>query len=237
MSASVIGFIFARGGSKGLPRKNIRMLAGKPLIAWAIECGLKSRHVKKVVVSTDDQEIAEVARQWGAEVPFMRPAELAGDNSPEWLAWRHAINAVRALPDYPPLDVFAAIPATAPLRAVEDLDACIEALLNSDADLALTVTPAASNPYFSQVVLDEKGLARLAITPDPPLARRQDAPKVFDLVPAAYVTRPSYVLSAPWLLAGRVITVSVPRERAVDIDTEFDFRLAEFMMGYRDSRS
>lgn len=233
MSPSVIGFIFARGGSKGVPRKNVRMLAGKPLIAWAIECGLTSRLVSRVVVSTDDQEIAEVARQWGAEVPFLRPAELAGDHAPEWLAWRHAIEAVRSLPEFPPLEVFAAIPCTSPLRAVDDLDACIEALLTSGADIAITVKDAARSPYFNQVLLDSAGMARLVIPPARAVNRRQDAPPVYDMTTVAYAARPDFVMQADSMFAGRAVAVQVPEERALDIDTEQDFAFAEFLMDRR----
>ncbi len=233
MSPSVIGFIFARGGSKGVPRKNIRPLAGKPLIAWAIECGLASRFVKRVVVSTDDREIAEAARRWGAEVPFLRPAELASDNAPEWLAWRHAIESVRGLPEFPPLEVFAAIPCTAPLRAVEDLDACIEALLASGADIAITVKDAARSPYFNQVLLDSSGMARLVIPPDKAIARRQDAPPVYDMTTVAYAARPDFIMSAGSMFEGRVAAARVPEERALDIDTELDFAIAEFLMNRR----
>ena len=92
----IVGFVFARGGSKGIPRKNLCLLGGKPLIVHAIEAALASRHISRVVISTEDEEIARVAREHGAEVPFMRPAELASDTAPEWLAWQHAIRAVTA---------------------------------------------------------------------------------------------------------------------------------------------
>lgn len=233
MKDSVIAFVFARGGSKGVPRKNIKPLAGKPLIAWAIECALASRWVRGVVVSTDDEEIAEVARRWGAETPFLRPAELAADDSPEWLAWRHAIQAVRDLPGFAPLDVFAAVPCTAPLRAVQDLDACIEAFLASEADLAFTVRPARCNPYFAMVRRDEQGYVSPLMPRDPRLCRRQDAPPAYDIVPLAYVTRPDYVMRAENMFAGRILGVPVPEERSLDIDTELDFQFAEFMMARR----
>src|SRR5687767_5970077 len=94
MKPHIVGFIFARGGSKGIPRKNIRLLGGKPLIAYSIEAARASRFIERVIVSTDDPEIAKVAQQYGAEIPFIRPAELAQDNSPEWLAWQHAVRSL-----------------------------------------------------------------------------------------------------------------------------------------------
>ncbi len=234
MAASgVIGLIFARGGSKGVPRKNLRPLAGKPLLAWAIECGLNCGLVDRVVVSTEDAEIAEVARRWGAETPFMRPAELAADDAPEWLAWRHAITSLRALPGYEPFTAMASIPATSPLREPQDLVNCVQALLTSDADAVVTMRPAARNPYFSQVVRQEDGLVRLVIPPQDAVVRRQDAPAIFDLTTVAYAARPDFVLSAPNLMSGRVRAVEVPEERAIDIDSELDFYLAECLMRRR----
>ena len=123
---SIVGFIFARGGSKGLPGKNIRPFCGKPLIAWSIDHARAVSRIDRVIVSTDSHEIAEVALAAGAEVPFIRPAELAQDNSSEWLAWRHALNFVRqtdgALPE-----VMVSIPTTAPLRVPDDIKRCVDA--------------------------------------------------------------------------------------------------------------
>ena len=112
---SVIAFIFARGGSKGLVGKNIRQLQGKPLIAWSIEQALAVKRINRVIISTDSLDIAAVARKYGAEVPFIRPAELARDNSPEWLAWRHALTYMLETDGKLP-EVMLSLPATAPLR-------------------------------------------------------------------------------------------------------------------------
>lgn len=230
MKPYIVGFIFARGGSKGLPRKNIRPLAGKPLIAYAIETALASELIDRVIVSTDDKEIADVAQQYGAEVPFMRPQELARDDSPEWLAWQHAIRILEAIEDEPKMNVFVCVPPTSPLRAVEDVDACIQTLLESDADLVITVKPAERNPYFNMVVLDEAGYARLVIPPDQTTHRRQAALSVYDMTTVAYVARPEFVLSASSMFEGKIKAVIMPAERAVDIDTELDFKFAEFLL-------
>ena len=230
MKPYVVGFIFARGGSKGVPRKNTRPLAGKPLIAYAIETALASDLIDRVIVSTDDARIAGVAQQYGAEVPFMRPAELAQDNSPEWLAWQHAIRTLEATEDVPKMDAFVCIPATSPLRAVEDVDACIRALLESDADLVITVKPAERNPYYNMVMLDEAGYARLVIPPEQTIHQRQAAPAVYDMTTVAYAARPEFVLNADSIFEGKVKVVIVPPERALDIDTELDFKFAEFLL-------
>jgi N-acylneuraminate cytidylyltransferase len=234
MKPYVVGFIFARGGSKGVPRKNIRLLGGKPLIAHAIEIARSSKWIDRVIVSTDSFEIAQVAQTWGAEVPFMRPAELAHDDSPEWLAWQHAIHTMQSEPNARLMDVFVSIPTTSPLRITQDVDVCIEKLLSGDADIVITVRPADRNPYFNMVTLDEVGNARLAATlPSGQLARRQDAPVMYDITTVAYAARPNFVQSARSYFEGRVQAVTIPSERAIDIDTEHDFKIAEAILASR----
>lgn len=229
MKPYTVGFIFARGGSKGVPRKNIRLLAGKPLMVYAIECALASKLIDRVVVSTDDTEIAHIAQQYGAEVPFMRPDELAQDDSPEWLAWQHGIRSLEML-EGKKIDVFVTIPATSPLRSVEDLDACIRTLMESDADMVITVKSAERSPYFNMVVLDEAGYAQLVIPPVEPIYRRQAVPSVYDMTTVAYAARPAFVLNASSMFEGKIKAVVVPAERALDIDTKLDFEWAEFLL-------
>lgn len=228
--------IFARGGSKGVPHKNVRLLAGKPLIAHAIETARKSALIDRVFVSTDDPEIADVATCYGADVPFLRPAALAQDDSPEWLAWQHAIRTLdgNATPAWA---AFVCVPTTAPLRNVEDVDVCITALLTSDADVVIAVRRAERSPYFNMVTIDDRGYARLVIEPASEIARRQDAPAVYDITTVAYAARPAFVLSAGSMFEGRVKAVVVPAERALDIDTELDFRMAECLLRNADPRA
>lgn len=213
-----------------MPRKNVRLLAGKPLIAHAIEVALASKWIDRVIVSTDDAEIAAVARRHGAEVPFMRPQELARDDSPEWLAWQHAIRTLEAAGCEFKMDVFVCIPSTSPLRAVEDVDACIRTLWESDADLVITVKPAERNPYFNMVMLDKKGYAQLVIPSKQTIYQRQAAPPVYDMTTVAYAARPKFILNANSMFEGKVKAVVVPVERALDIDTELDFKFAEFLL-------
>lgn len=125
MTNKTIAFIFARGGSKGIPGKNIALLGGLPLIAHSIRQARACPAIAQVVVSTDDEAIAEVARQQGALVPFLRPAELASDKASEWLAWQHAVSHCLRDPSIGPFSVFISLPATAPLRQVQDIDACL----------------------------------------------------------------------------------------------------------------
>jgi len=226
--ARTIAFIFARCGSKGVPRKNVRLVDGLPLIAYSIKTARQSPLVQRVIVSTDDEEIARVAREHGAEVPFMRPAELATDDSPEWLSWQHAVRAVGASS----FDVFLSVPVTSPLRAVEDLERTIGAL-DGSTDVVLTVSEARRNPYFNMVQLDAAGYARIVIESAGGPTRRQAAPKVFDITTVAYVLRPDFILAHSSLFAGRVKTVTIPEERALDIDTPLDIEIAELLLRRR----
>ena len=223
-----IGLICARGGSKGVPRKNLRPLAGKPLIGWAIEIARKCPSIDRVVISTEDEEIAEVARNYGAEVPFLRPNELAQDDSPELHVWQHVLRTLAALDGRMP-DVLVNIPTVSPLRTVEDVEACVSGLLDYNADLCLTVKPADRNPYFTMVKIDD-GWASPLITPPVPIFRRQDAPEVFDIAPVAYAARADFVLRTHHLLDGKVRATIVPPERSVDIDTELDLAFVEFLL-------
>jgi CMP-N-acetylneuraminic acid synthetase len=222
-------FIFARKGSKGLPGKNIKLFHGKPLIAWAIEQAQKAKKINRVIVSTDSQEISEIALSYGAEVPFLRPKNLSEDSSPERKAWQHALNFLLEEEGKLP-DIMISVPATSPLREPSDLDACIEEYLNSEVDTLLTVMEAARNPYFTMLSKDENtGLFDLAFKSEKQIIRRQDAPKIFDIASIAWVTDPNFVLSNDNLYDGRVGAIEVPAERAIDIDTMLDFKIAELL--------
>jgi len=226
-----IAFIFARGGSKGVPGKNIKSLGGKPLIAYSIEIALACPGIESVIVSTDDAEIAKVACQYGAEVPFRRPAELATDTASEWQAWQHAIEWVRQ--NRGEFDLFVSLPATAPFRSVSDVQNCIAVLRDdAQADIAIAVKEAERSPFFNMVYLDDDGFARLLIPPADAITRRQDAPLVYDITTVAYVTRPEFVLNSTGLFEGRVKAIAVPAERSLDIDTPYDFMLAEAIVNF-----
>jgi N-acylneuraminate cytidylyltransferase len=223
-------FIFARGGSKGVPGKNIRPLAGKPLIVFAIETALSAPSLGDVIVSTDDEAIADVARRWGARVPFMRPPELASDTASEWHAWRHALEWAEA--NEGPLDAMISLPTTAPFRTVADVEACAEMLERTPAaDAVITVAASERNPYFNMVTLDPEKAAGLVIPPTREAARRQDAPPVYDITTVAYAVRPGHIRQHSGLFDGSVYAVEIPRERALDIDTPYDFKIAELLAG------
>ncbi|EXE58339.1 cytidylyltransferase family protein [Acinetobacter sp. 1542444] len=217
-------FIFARGGSKGLPGKNIKPLAGKPLLQYSIDTALASDLIEQVFVSTDDQAIAQVAIEGGATL-IERPAELATDQSPEWLSWRHAVEW--ATEHYGSFDGFVSLPATSPLRSQEDVEAAILKRQAETADICIAVTPASRSPYFNMVKYNEAGFVELVNQPEGEVSRRQDAPKVFDITTVVYATTPEFVLNNYGLFSGKVASIEVPKARAVDIDDIYDFRLAE----------
>jgi len=224
-----VACIFARGGSKGVPGKNIRLLGDKPLIAWSIEQAFAVPRIERVIVSTDSYEIAKVAREFGAEVPFIRPAILAEDNSPEWLAWQHVLRFLQRSEGSLP-NVIVSVPATAPLRLPLDIENCLDEFEKGGADSVITVTDAHRSPYFNMVKANVAGTVELVIKPASNIARRQDVPVVFDMATVAYVCNPKFVLTHSAIFEGRVRAVHVPIERAIDIDSLLDFRIAEMLL-------
>jgi N-acylneuraminate cytidylyltransferase len=227
-----VAFIFARGGSKGLPGKNIRLLGGKPLIAWSIEHAFAVKRIERVIISTDSEEIAAVAREYGAEVPFIRPAELAGDDSPEWLAWRHALNYLRDSTGVFP-EVMVSVPTTAPLRLPIDIENCLNEYEKGDVEMVITVTDAHRSPFFNMVKTNADGTVGLVNPPQSTIARRQDAPVVYDMATVCYVVNPEFVMTHNSTFEGRVKAIHIPTERAVDIDTLLDFQIAECLLNIK----
>ncbi len=225
---NILGLICARGGSKGIPRKNLRMLGGKPLIGWSIEAGRSCPVIDHLVISTNDEGIAAVARDFGAEVPFLRPGELATDSSPEWLVWQHAIIEMAKLGFK--ADYLVNLPPTSPFRSPDDIMLSLERLHQEEADIIISVTESGRNPYFNMIELDQQGFASLSKSPQSKIIRRQDAPRVYDMTTAFYTARCSYVLRAKGVFDGKVKVLEIPAIRAVDIDTELDLKFAEFLI-------
>lgn len=225
-----IAFIFARGGSKGLPGKNIKHLDGKPLLQYSIETAKASPSVSDVFVSTDDDQIKACAIAAGATV-IDRPVELAGDKSPEWLAWRHAIEWVKE--HYGIFDNFISLPATSPLRSVEDVEAAIAMRSDVEADICISVTPASRSPYFNMVKLSTQNITELVIKPEGDVFRRQDSPEVYDITTVVYVADPNFILNEYGIFSGKVTSIVVPKERAVDIDDIYDFYMAESLIKFK----
>jgi len=220
--------IFARSGSKGMAKKNFQTFNGKPLISWTVELALQIGQIDKVFVSTDSKEIAEIARVAGAIVPFIRPSELATDTSPEWHSWQHFINFLADKDGKVP-EVFLSLPPTSPLRSITDVENCLQEFKKGRADFVVGITPSERNPYFNMVKKVEDNQVDLIIHQGNKYSRRQDTPEVFDLTTVCYVGKPSTILTKNSIFEGKVAGVEIPRERAIDIDTELDFQIAEFL--------
>jgi len=218
-------FIFARGGSKGLPGKNLLNLGGKPLLAHSIMVAKDIHKISRIFVSTDNQEIAEVGIKYGAEV-IDRPSELAQDDSAEWKSWLHAINFLEDRGES--FDCFVSLPTTAPLRNKIDVINCID-LLDKQTDIVVTISESSRSPYFNMVKKD-KNYIKLLIESEKLYSRRQDVPQIYDMTTVAYVARTNFIKNNNKIFDGRVKASIVPKERAVDIDDEIDFRMAELLM-------
>ena len=230
VNPQVVAFIFARGGSKAVPGKNLRVVGGKTLLARSIAVAQQVAGNDRVFVSTDSEEIALEAKANGSQV-IHRDALLATDDSPEWLSWQHGITEVKKLGiDF---GIFVSVPTTAPLRAASDVQACIDALDDS-IDCAVTMTPATHSPAFNMVTRDQGNLIRLGAEEAISASRRQDTPEMFNLTTVAYAARPEFVVNHTNFWEGRVRGVVVPEERALDIDTEWDVHVADLVLSERD---
>jgi CMP-N-acetylneuraminic acid synthetase len=222
---STIATICARGGSQGLPGKNIRPLHGKPLIAWTIEQALACGAIDGVYVSTDDPAIAEVARAFGAEVPGLRPAELATAAAPKLPVIAHLVGEVEAAGES--VSRIVDLDPTSPLRHLADIESCLD-LLDEDTDCVITAYPAEKNPYFNMVELDAEGLAGLSKPLATAVTGRQQAPAVYAMNASIYVWHRHSLAKGIW--AGRTRLHVMPRERSIDVDSLIDFELVELIM-------
>ena len=166
-------FIFARGGSKGIPGKNILPFAGKPMLAWSIQMAKSIPEIERVFVSTEDNKITRVAREYGAEL-IERPAELAQDDTSEWLAWQHAVKWIQEQNER--FDVFLSLPTTSPLRKKDDVLKCLNKL-DERFDVVVTITETNRSPWFNMVKMNDVGSLRLLVEGKKHYMRRQDAPK------------------------------------------------------------
>ena len=221
-------FIFARGGSKGLPNKNILNLCGKPLISYSIRMAQSITQISKVFVSTDDKRIAKIGAEYGAEI-IQRPFELATDDSPEWMSWTHAITWLEERGES--FDCFLSLPTTSPLRVESDVLNCLK-LLDENTDIVLTITEASRSPYFNMVKKDQDYI-KLFTEDGLIFSRRQDVPEVFDMTTVAYVAHKKFIKNNNKIFDGRVKAALIPKERSIDIDDYIDFKLAELLMKER----
>ena len=230
----VLGLIPARGGSKGVPRKNIRLLAGRPLLAYTADAALAAQHLTRVVLSTDDEEIAEVGRACGLEVPFMRPAELAQDASPTLPVIQHAVSWFSARGES--FDAVCLLQPTNPLRRAADIDGCIERLIQSDADAVVAVLPVPPehNPHWVYFAAAD-GALRLSTGEATPLPRRQDLPPAFHREGSVYVTRREVLMETNSLYGRRLLGYPVNPQRSVNIDNQEDWARAESLLSSKEN--
>jgi CMP-N,N'-diacetyllegionaminic acid synthase len=221
--------ICARGGSKGIPGKNIRPLAGKPLIAHTIgqakACGL----FDAVAVSSDSAAILDVARRFGADLAIDRPAELATDAAGKLPAIRHALLAAEAVLGRR-FEIFVDLDCTSPLRLPEDIRGAVDLLVASGAGCVVTGAPARRSPYFNLVEVDASGGVAVSKPLDPPLLRRQDAPACYDMNASIYVWRREPFVTRPFVLGPDTRLFVMPPERSLDIDEPPDFEIVEMLM-------
>ncbi|MFD1585898.1 cytidylyltransferase domain-containing protein [Halorientalis brevis] len=232
--SEILCTICARGGSKGIPGKNVREVGGKPLVGHAISDARRWNRSADIVVSTDDDEIASVAEEYGGRVPFRRPAELASDTAGKLPAIHHAVKQMEAIKKEQ-YDYVVDVDATTPLRRPSDIEDCFTAVQNDDHTTnAYTVCEADKNPYFNMVELDEDGYASLSKEIGPDIVRRQDVPTVYEMNAAVYVYERDFLMETD-TIQGEYTRVSVmPPERSVDIDTELDLKFVEFMFERRE---
>lgn len=219
---AVFALIPARGGSKGISRKNIREIAGKPLIAWTIEAARDASGVDAVVVSTEDDEIAAIARAWGAQTPFMRPAALSADDTPGIDPVLHAIDM---LPHY---DAVLLLQPTSPMRNAADIDGLLAFAAMHGAPAVVSVCESEDHPGWMYRM--GEGARLTPLFPIPEITRRQDLPPVFALNGAMYFARSEWLRKSCGFISADTRGYSMPPERSVDIDTPFDWRLAEMLL-------
>lgn len=224
----MIAIIPARGGSKGLPGKNVRPLNGKPLIAYAIEEALKAKHIDRVVISTDDEKIAKVAVQYGAELPFMRPAELASDTAMAIDNYIYTIGRLEEEGDKL-IDAFVVLQPTSPLRIAEDIDGAIELFEQKKADSVISYCQEA-HPVTWHKYLDDQG--RFVDIFDANIKNRQDNRVSYYPNGAVYVFRTSMIRERKYY-TDKSFAYVMPRIRSVDIDFMEDFEYAEFLLKRR----
>lgn len=229
---SILAIIPARGGSKRVPRKNIRPVAGKPLMAWTIEVALACPSLDRVIVSTDDSEFAEIACKYGAEVPFLRPDDLAQDDTSDLPVYQHALSWLEERESYRP-DIVVWLRPTAPLRIVQDVECAIEILIETKADWVRSVCSVEHHPYWT-MKLDRNRLIPLLNGIDfIKYYRRQLLPPAYRLNGAVDVAWWGTLMDKQLLYTGDVRGYVMPVERSVDLDTELDFELAELLLQRR----
>lgn len=221
---SILAIIPARGGSKGIPFKNIREVGGKPLIAWTIEEAKKSKYIDRLILSSDDEKIIEVAKLFGCEVPFVRPPEFARDETPGIMPVLHAVGALAEKYEYVVL-----LQPTSPLRSIAVIDQCIETCINEKRNACVTVTEAEQSPYWMYSIADNGCISPVVRTSE--VQRRQDLPKAYILNGAVYVACVNWLIDTKRFVTDETIAIIMPAIQSIDIDTEQDLQQLSMLLG------
>ena len=219
---NLLAVITARGGSKGVPRKNVLELCGKPLIAWTIEAAQKSNYIDRLIVSTEDEEIADISRSYGADVPFIRPAELAMDDTPALAAVLHALEQ---LPGY---ENILLLQPTSPLRTAEDIDGIVDFCKQRNAPVAVSVCESSKHPNWMFTCGVDERLS--PFTNDPIALNRQELPKIYSVNGSLYYARTKWIEQSRGFYTPETLGYIMPNERSVDIDSPLDWKWAEFLL-------
>lgn len=227
-----IASITVRAGSKGVPGKNLRLVAGLPLFAHSVRHAVESGLFAEVVVSSDSEEILALAPEYGATGTVVRPPEMATDTAGKVPAIAHAVTTTEERVGRR-FDVSVDLDATSPLRTVDDIRDAVALFERSEVESLITGTEARRNPYFNLVELQSDGTVRVAKQPDADVLRRQDAPRCFDMIGSIYVWRRDSLVREPQVFYSSTILFEMPPERSIDIDSEFDFRLVKWLLESR----
>jgi N-acylneuraminate cytidylyltransferase/CMP-N,N'-diacetyllegionaminic acid synthase len=220
--------ICARAGSKGVANKNLRLINGLPLIAYSLQQAVETKLFSQIAVSSDSSEIRTTAMAHGATFVVDRPTQMASDTAPKLPAIRHCVETTEK--KFGQFDIIIDLDATAPLRIAADIIGSLELLTATNADNVITGTPAHRSPYFNLVEQDENGIVQLSKPLKDAVTRRQDSPKCFDMNASIYVWRRDALLNNPSLFVSSTRLFEMPRERSLDIDSEADFEMVEWMM-------
>ena len=227
--SNILCTICARGGSKGVKNKNIKEINGKPLIAYTIEQAKASNLFEHIVISTDSDEIARVAKEYGAEVFFKRSAEMASDTAGKLEVIQDAF--IRSEKHYnKKYDYLIDLDATAPLRSVDDIINSFNQFLEDNNDNLITAMPSRRSPYFNLIEQDKDGKVYLSKTLDSRIIRRQDVPKSYDMNASIYIWKRDVILNEKSLFLEKTGLYVMPEERSIDIDTPLDYEFVEFIM-------
>ena len=226
--------ICARGGSKGVPNKNIRPIGGKPLIGHSVLQAQSSGLFEAIAVSSDSPEILDISKKYGADYSIVRPQDLASDSAPKLPAIQHCVNEVERISGKN-FDVIVDLDVTSPLRLTKDIEGAVRLLEEKNVSNVITGCPARRSPYFNLVERDEDDYVRLSKPPEQIITRRQDAPECFDMNASIYVWKREGLIGRKSIFNADTLLFVMPEERSIDVDHEWEFEYVEFLFNKRTS--